>query len=424
MANAAVKAVGLGKDYLVARGRGYDTLREKLATAAAAPWRVMRRETSPTRSADVVHALSDLSFYVAEGEAVGFIGHNGAGKSTLLKILSRITEPTRGSAEVRGRVGSLLEVGTGFHPELSGRENIFLNGAVLGMTRKEIVRRFDEIVAFADIERFLDTPVKRYSSGMYVRLAFSVATHLEPEILVIDEVLAVGDAGFQRRSLARMSQVAREGRTVLFVSHNMAIIQALCSRVIVLDSGRIIADDATDPAISAYLKTLGQTNSTNVLDRTDRSGRGAILVKSVEVTGGEAGVIRSGAQCEVSVQATGILRDSACALHIYNALGQPVTTFDSAAPTRGDEHYDGSDHAVFRCDVPELLLVPGAYRVDITLTGDGYDQDVVPAAVMFDVEQGVVGGRAVTGGGLGDAAIPHRWTVPATSHSAGEPDSV
>jgi len=420
MADAAVEAWGLGKDYRVFRNRGYETLRDRLAQAAALPLRAVGRNT-PRPSTDVLHALVDLSFSIGQGEAVGFIGHNGAGKSTLLKILSRITEPTRGSAVVRGRVGSLLEVGTGFHPELTGRENIYLNGAVLGMTRKEIVRRFDEIVAFADVERFLDTPVKRYSSGMYVRLAFSVATHLEPEVLVIDEVLAVGDAAFQRRSLARMTQVAREGRTVLFVSHNMAIIQALCSRVVVLDRGRVIADGAPDNAIGVYLKTLERVNTTDLLDRTDRSGRGAILVKTAEVTGGLSGVIRSGEPLSIIVEATGVLRDSTCALHFYNALGQPVATLDSSAPSKRDEQEEDASRAVFRCDVSELLLVPGAYRVDITLTGDGYRQDVLPGAVMFDVEQGMVGERAVTPGGVGDVAMPHRWRVPATSSSAGEP---
>jgi len=420
MADAAVEAWGLGKDYRVFRNRGYETLRDRLAQAAALPLRAVRRNT-PRPSTDVLHALVDLSFSIGQGEAVGFIGHNGAGKSTLLKILSRITEPTRGSAVVRGRVGSLLEVGTGFHPELTGRENIYLNGAVLGMTRKEIVRRFDEIVAFADVERFLDTPVKRYSSGMYVRLAFSVATHLEPEVLVIDEVLAVGDAAFQRRSLARMTQVAREGRTVLFVSHNVAIIQALCSRVVVLDRGRVIADGAPDNAIGVYLKTLERVNTTDLLDRTDRSGRGAILVKTAEVTGGLSGVIRSGEPLSIIVEPTGVLRDSTCALHFYNALGQPVATLDSSAPSKRDEQEEDASRAVFRCDVSELLLVPGAYRVDITLTGDGYRQDVLPGAVMFDVEQGMVGERAVTPGGVGDVAMPHRWRVPATSSSAGEP---
>ena len=194
-----------------------------------------------------------MSLEVAPGEVLGVIGHNGAGKSTLLKILSRITEPTEGRAEVRGRVGSLLEVGTGFHPELTGRENIFLNGAILGMKRAEIARRFDEMVAFAEVERFIDTPVKRYSSGMYLRLAFAVAAHLEPEILLVDEVLAVGDAAFQKKCLGRMSDVAREGRTVLFVSHNLPSIEKLCQRVIVVDGGRLVMQGDPVTCIATYL---------------------------------------------------------------------------------------------------------------------------------------------------------------------------
>ena len=199
-------------------------------SAAAAAAVAALEELSPDN--EIYQAVPDISIDVKQGEVLGVIGHNGAGKSTLLKILSRITEPTEGSAEVRGRVGSLLEVGTGFHPELTGRENIYLNGAILGMKRAEIARRFDEMVAFAEVERFIDTPVKRYSSGMYLRLAFAVAAHLEPEILLVDEVLAVGDAGFQKKCLGRMSEVAREGRTVLFVSHNLPSIEKLCQRVV------------------------------------------------------------------------------------------------------------------------------------------------------------------------------------------------
>src|SRR5215471_17447353 len=198
-------------------------------------------------------ALKDVSFEVKEGEVIGIIGRNGAGKSTLLKILSRITEPTEGRARLRGRVGSLLEVGTGFHPELTGRENIFLNGAILGMKRAEITRRFDEMVAFAGVERFIDTPVKRYSSGMYLRLAFAVAAHLEPEILLVDEVLAVGDAAFQKKCLGRMSEVAREGRTVLFVSHNLPSIEKLCQRVIVVDGGQMVMQGDPVACIASYL---------------------------------------------------------------------------------------------------------------------------------------------------------------------------
>ena len=199
-------------------------------------------------------ALRDVSFEVKRGEVVGIIGRNGAGKSTLLKILSRITEPTAGSAKIHGRVGSLLEVGTGFHPELTGRENIYLNGAILGMRRAEIERKFDEIVAFAEIERFLDTPVKRYSSGMYVRLAFAVAAHLEPEILLVDEVLAVGDAQFQKKCLGKMGDVAKEGRTVLFVSHNMVAVQTLCQRAFWLDSGQLKAQGEVGTIVTTYLR--------------------------------------------------------------------------------------------------------------------------------------------------------------------------
>ena len=197
---------------------------------------------------------------IASGEVVGLIGHNGAGKSTLLKILSRITEPSAGYADVTGRVGSLLEVGTGFHPELTGRENIFLNGSILGMRRAEIRARFDEIVEFAEIERFLDTPVKRYSSGMSVRLAFAVAAHLEPEILLVDEVLAVGDAAFQRKSLAKMTEVADEGRTIIFVSHNLSIIQALCERGVLLERGRITADGPVKETVNRYLTGLEEVS--------------------------------------------------------------------------------------------------------------------------------------------------------------------
>ena len=248
MSYVAIQAEGLGKSYRLGLNAAYGSLREAVSegmrrTVGRAAGRGERREV------DVLWALRDVSFSVDSGEAIGLIGHNGAGKSTLLKLLSRIIEPTTGWAEVTGRVGSLLEVGTGFHPELTGRENVFLNGAILGMRRSEIRKRFDEIVDFANMERFLDTPVKRYSSGMQVRLAFAVAAHLEPEILLVDEVLAVGDAAFQRKSLAKMAEVARAGRTVVFVSHNLATIQALCQRAILLEQGSVIADAPVEEAV-------------------------------------------------------------------------------------------------------------------------------------------------------------------------------
>src|SRR4051794_9176355 len=417
MAQFAINAAGLGKDYVVGVRRGYKTLREGLTSAAGAPLRLFTRRGPAPSEEHVLRALDDLTFTVEEGQTVGFVGHNGAGKSTLLKVLSRITEPTRGRVDVRGRIGSLLEVGTGFHPELTGRENIYLNGAVLGMSRQEITRRFDDIVAFADVERFLETPVKRYSSGMYVRLAFSVATHLEPEVLIVDEVLSVGDAAFQRRSLSRMAEVAKQGRTVLFVSHNLAVVQALCERAIVLDRGRVIADGPTEAAVADYLRTLEQAATGDLLVRTDRAGRGAVLVESVAVSGGRSGVLCSGAPLVVDVAVTGVLRDATCSITIVNALGQPVATLDSGREGPEDRFVD--DPRRFRCAVPALPLVPGRYRLDVTLTGDGYEQDSIPAAAVFDVEQGLLDGRPVTGDASGDVAVRHSWHVPGTVQSAG-----
>jgi lipopolysaccharide transport system ATP-binding protein len=256
MAAPIISIRNLGKRYRLGDALVHDTLRDHLMHAARSVkgWfqSSAGKEASPGRPEDF-WALKDVSFDVQRGEVLGIIGRNGAGKSTLLKILSQITEPTEGEIRVKGRIASLLEVGTGFHPELSGRENIFLNGAILGMSRREILRRFDEIVEFAEVGKFLDTPVKRYSSGMYVRLAFAVAAHLEPEILVVDEVLAVGDAQFQKKCLGRMKQVGSEGRTVFFVSHNMAAVNGLCQRVVWLDQGRLQQDGATEQITTNYL---------------------------------------------------------------------------------------------------------------------------------------------------------------------------
>jgi len=259
MSEIALSVQGLAKRYRIgAAPVKYRTLRDAVAGAVGAPLARLRaalRGGSTILSDDEVWALDGVSFEVGRGEVVGVVGRNGAGKTTLLKLLSRITEPTRGRAEIHGRVASLLEVGTGFHPELTGRENIFLNGAILGMRRAEIDARFDEIVAFAEVERFIDTQVKHYSSGMYLRLAFAVAAHLEPEILLVDEVLAVGDASFQRKCLGKMSDVAHSGRTVLFVSHNMEAVQRLCPRTVWLDAGRVVADGDTGDVVSDYLAT-------------------------------------------------------------------------------------------------------------------------------------------------------------------------
>ncbi len=258
MTHVAIDVKNLSKRYRIGQPERYRTLRDTLTEAWNAPFRRLRRSPSCSRASDsgMIWALKDVSFEVRPGEVMGVIGRNGAGKTTLLKLLSRITEPTEGFAAVRGRVGSLLEVGTGFHPELTGRENVFLNGAILGMRTAEITRKFDAIVAFSEVERFLDTPVKHYSSGMYVRLAFAVAAHLEPEILLVDEVLAVGDAAFQKKCLGRMGNVASEGRTVLFVSHNMGAIESLCDRTIWLDGGQLRDVGSPEETVAAYLSAV------------------------------------------------------------------------------------------------------------------------------------------------------------------------
>jgi lipopolysaccharide transport system ATP-binding protein len=247
-----IKVEELSKEYRIgARQQSYLTLRDSLAATVRAPFRFLSRDNSKVER---IRALKRISFDVQPGAIIGIIGRNGAGKSTLLKILSRITEPTTGRIELYGRIGSLLEVGTGFHPELTGRENVFLNGAIIGMRKEEINRKFDEIVAFAEIERFIDTPVKHYSSGMYTRLAFAVAAHLEPEILIIDEVLSVGDLAFQKKCIGKMSEVAGQGRTVLFVSHNMEAIRKICDQALLLDQGEILSSGKTDSVINRYIE--------------------------------------------------------------------------------------------------------------------------------------------------------------------------
>jgi lipopolysaccharide transport system ATP-binding protein len=266
MSDTSIRVEGLSKQYRIGGKRDqHKTLRDTLTDVLASPFRrageLLRGQAKSADKIDeTIWALKDVSFEIKPGEIVGIIGRNGAGKSTLLKILSRITEPTTGFADIHGRVGSLLEVGTGFHPELTGRENIYLNGAILGMKREEIVRKFDEIVAFAEIEKFIDTPVKHYSSGMYLRLAFAVAAHLEPEILVVDEVLAVGDARFQKKCMNKMQGVGKQGRTIFFVSHNMPAITRLCKRVILLDEGHLMRDGLPHRVVAAYLNSgLGTT---------------------------------------------------------------------------------------------------------------------------------------------------------------------
>jgi lipopolysaccharide transport system ATP-binding protein len=381
MGDVAIRADSLSKQYRIGSNRsGYRTLRDTLTDALAAPFRRGRRlfRGQPYGAAEMnemIWALKDVSFEIKRGEVVGIIGSNGAGKTTLLKILSRITEPTEGYAEIHGRVGSLLEVGTGFHPELTGRENIYLNGAILGMKKAEIVNKFEEIMDFAQIEKFIDTPVKHYSSGMYVRLAFAVAAHLEPEILLVDEVLAVGDAQFQRKCLGKMDEVATAGRTVLFVSHNLAAVENLCKRVLLVDKGKVAMSGDAYTVVNRYLQqvTSSAEKDISLVEHKDRSGDGRIRLISFhleDIEGNKVSVARSGMdvvfafgfQCQEGETPRNV--DIGFSIHserdqtlfvLYSSYTGQV--FDKL-PTVG----------IFRCHIPNLPLHSGRYRVGARVT--------------------------------------------------------
>lgn len=419
MSHLSIEVAHLGKEYHIGGPqKQYHRLTDQLADMAAAPFRraakLLRGQASGVAELDeAIWAIKDISFQIQPGEVVGIIGRNGAGKSTLLKILSGITDPTEGRADLYGRVGSLLEVGTGFHPELTGRENIFLYGAILGMKRSEINRKLDEIVAFAEVDKFLDTPVKHYSSGMYVRLAFSVAAHLEPEILLVDEVLAVGDVAFQRKCLGKMDDVARTGRTVVFVSHNMGLLQQLCERGIYLQGGTVHTDGSITDAVDAYLQTLEQSKTTDLSQRVDRKGQGKVRLTNAEVlsTNESSTILKTGRPVRFVFQVDKLVPAMACNFHIYDTIGQPVTSFTSKVRGPADTS-DPGNGMKFICELDELLLVPGRYRVDVAIIGDNRMQDFIEAATVFEVGEGHVAGRPVQADGKFSVTMAHRWTLP------------
>src|SRR4051812_31412806 len=300
MSTPVIQIEGLSKRYRIGTAlHDHGRLTEVMWDGLRRPFRRGGRDEPVADPKSAFWALKDVDLEVNQGEVLGIVGRNGAGKTTLLKILSRVTEPTEGRAELRGRVGSLLEVGTGFHPELTGRENIFLNGAILGMRRREIFAKFDDIVAFAEVERFIDTPVKRYSSGMYVRLAFSVAAYLEPEVLFIDEVLSVGDQAFQQRCIGRMGEIAHSGRTILFVSHNLASVSALCQRALLVDAGQVVRDGTVDEVLEHYISTIQTLSGDSLDDRQDRQGSGRLRIVRAEIVDAEGGPARTGSDAEV-----------------------------------------------------------------------------------------------------------------------------
>jgi len=390
MSDIAVRVQNLSKEYHIGlRAERYKTLRESLASLASAPIRRLRRRKYSQD--DLLMALKDVSFEIRSGEVVGIIGRNGAGKSTLLKILSRITEPSSGYAEIHGRVGSLLEVGTGFHPELTGRENIYLNGAILGMRRSEIERKFDEIVAFSEVEQFIDTPVKRYSSGMYLRLAFAVAAHLEPEILLVDEVLAVGDADFQKKCLGKMGDVAQEGRTVIFVSHNMPAVQALCSRAILLRHGAVAVDGGTGDVLREYLGHLLATAAHAFENNPDRRGDGTIRLTGARVLDADGRPVErlvagTPMTLEFSYENPNGVDRADILLAIVNHLG--ITVSHVSTKIAGFA-VDMGPTGVVNCRIPNLPLPRGEYRVVAVIKHQGVTTDHIPNALAFTVESSV-----------------------------------
>lgn len=394
MSDIVIKTENLSKSYIIRHktNERYVALRDVLANGVKRLGRKLAGLSAGRLDStrEEFYALRDVSFEIKQGERVGIIGKNGAGKSTLLKILSRITEPTTGRIEITGRVASLLEVGTGFHPELTGRENIFLNGAILGMKRTEIKKRFDEIVAFAEIEKFLDTPVKRYSSGMYVRLAFAIAAHLEPEILIVDEVLAVGDAQFQKKCLGKMDQVSREGRTVIFVSHNMGVIDSLCNSSIYLKNGLIVLFSKSQTVIERYLSDSSNISLCPIRSRTDRTGDGHIRITDVQIKPILSDVLRTGEQADIlvfyEVPDGGNYNNVTVAIGIDDNNGNRLMTLWS----RFNLQYFNNVNATgcFVCKVPKILLKSGVYNMHVYIDSISNVCDCVLNAVKFSVEYG------------------------------------
>ncbi len=399
MSDTVIRVENLGKKYRIGIApEKFPTLRDAIANTLKSPFQRIRKSlpAGKENAADVIWALEGVSFTVERGQVLGVVGRNGAGKSTLLKILSRITEPSVGEVSIRGRVGSLLEVGTGFHPELTGRENIYLNGAILGMKRSDIERKFDEMVAFSGVEKFIDTPVKRYSSGMYLRLAFSVAAHLEPEILVVDEVLAVGDAEFQRKCLGKMSDVAQEGRTVLFVSHDMSAISRLTEETIVLEEGKLVYRAPTQKAIDYYMSTgfskTGERTWTEEESPPSDSPFHPIALRVRNSKGKVLDLMRSTEPItiEMEYEVRKAIPGLRVGIYLRNMQGIYVfTSFDIDSPKEYEKFTTRSPgHYISRCTIPTDTLNEGRYSIGINAGvyrgGGRFFQDL--RALVFSVD--------------------------------------
>ncbi len=424
MSDIAIRVESLGKRYRLGERFKYKTLRDSLARAAGAPFRAARNlaagRREPRREEEWLWALKDVSFELRQGEALGIIGRNGAGKTTLLKVLSRITAPTEGYAELHGRVGSLLEVGTGFHPELTGRENVFLNGAIIGMHRAEIERKFDEIVAFAEVERFIDTPVKFYSSGMFIRLAFAVAAHLEPEILMVDEVLAVGDAAFQKKCMGKMGDIARGGRTVVFVSHNMSAVENLCGLGLLLDRGRLVTMEPVDQVVSLYLRQHASSAADGEVDRRMHVGPVEdMLIERVvlhDADGNPGAQLRIGEPCtlEITFRALKPLKDIRIGFGVNSVMGTRLSArhhTDYGAPLFAGS--PGRYRLSFAFTNPFL---PGIYVIGVGAHRalGGTTIAYVPEALRFDVVEVSADDVPYEPYNAGLIDLRGQWTRPAS----------
>lgn len=404
-----IKVEGLGKRYDLRRegSQSYSTLRDSITG-------IFRSRGTK----ESFWALEDLNFEIHAGERVGIIGRNGAGKSTLLKVLSRIVTPTKGRVTLEGRIASLLEVGTGFHPELSGRENIFLNGSILGMSKAEIKSRFDEIVAFSEVERFLDTPVKRYSSGMYVRLAFAVAAHLDPEILIVDEVLAVGDAEFQRKCLGKMKDVAGAGRTVLLVSHNMAAIQHFCDRAIYLRSGKLVSSGGVEEVISTYLKAASGPAAANLEDRVDRTGNGRLRFTSFalrDAAGRELSALTCGGDGIIELQIKNPeskpVNQLLVSIGIDDELGVRVAQLSNELTGQPFGEVRGENLSV-KIRMPRIPLKQGRYKLTVFSSVGGEVADWIQDAVALDIDAGdFFASGKLPPDGQGHICIDHKFEI-------------
>lgn len=421
MAEIVIQADGLGKVYtLRGKSNGYPTLRESLSGAVS---RMLRRSTSFTRPGlgqpERFWALRNASLSIGAGEVVGLIGRNGAGKSTLLKLLAGITEPTEGRAEIHGRIGSLLEVGTGFHPELSGGENIFMNGALLGMPRETIKRKFDEIVAFAEVERFVDTPVKHYSSGMYMRLAFSVAAHMETEVLLVDEVLAVGDLGFQEKCLGKMGDLSSSGRTVIFVSHSLASIANLCRSALWLDRGSLKLQGPVSEVVGRYAASIHALSSVSLAERMDRSGDGSTQFERIVFRNGKGEPVN--ALClgeDLSVELTyrskhqKALEPVSTSIVFVNQVGTPILTCWNELVSAELRGLAPAGRLI--CTIPRIPLAPGNYSVTAAFVVGGRTADKIRDVATLKVLDGdYFGSGRLPPAGNACVMVDHRWSARA-----------